>query len=352
VSLEKRRYNILCLSGGGYRGLFSAALLDSIERGYRLQSLASHFDLIIGTSTGGLVAAGLAGGLPPSRIVRAFEAHGSRIFPSHSDLRRAYRKLTFRSQYDPKRIRSAVHAILGDLAKSYIEELPGPLALVTVSRMTQSHRIFCSKPFAERGITPTRLGDALLATTAAPTYFPEHKIEFDWLIDGGLAANAPSLIGISLLRRKLALPAEKIHVLHIGTASPSTPQSFDRHGLYSFGPRALWRRAMNTTRDLVLLTIEAQESLAMEIAQAWIGDRYVYIDASDEDSQGDELTRLDNATPEATKKLRWLAEQTWLQWQDQPMLRSFFGTSQPMVQAPAAAQPLPRRSPPPIAIVR
>ena len=350
MSLEKRRYNILCLSGGGYRGLFSAALLDSIERGYRLQRLADHFDLVIGTSTGGLVAAGLAGGLPPAAIVRAFEAYGHRIFPSQSDLRRAYRKLTFRSQYDPARIRSAVNAMLGDIARSHVEELPAPLALVAVSRMTQSHRVFCSRPFAERGITPTRLVDALLATTAAPTYFPEHKIEFDWLIDGGLAANAPSLIGILLLRRKLALSADKIHVLHIGTAAPAEPQSFDRHRLQSFGLRALWRRALNSTRDLVLLTIEAQESLAKEIAEAWIGDRYVYVDAPEEDCQGDELTRLDNASPEATRKLRWLAEQTWLEWQDSPMLRSFFGTGQPQMQA--STRPDPRRAPPAIAIVR
>jgi predicted acylesterase/phospholipase RssA len=350
VSLEKRRYNILCLSGGGYRGLFSAALLDSIQRGYRLHSLASHFDLIIGTSTGGLVAAGLAAGLTPHAIVGGFEAYGPRIFPSQSDLRRAYRKLTFRSQYDPARIRSAVKAMLGDVAQSHIEDVAAPLALVAVSRMTQGHRVFCSRPLAERGITPTRLVDALLATTAAPTYFPEHRIEFDWLIDGGLAANAPSLIGISLLRRKLALSADKIHVLHIGTAAPAEPQSFDRHRLQSFGPRALWRRALNSTRDLVLLTIEAQESLAMEIAEAWIGDRYVYVDAPDEDCQGDELTRLDNATPGATKKLRWLAEQTWLAWQDSPLLRSFFGTGQPMMHA--SARSVERRAPPAIAIVR
>lgn|GEM_PF-304989 len=350
MSLEKRRYNILCLSGGGYRGLFSAAVLDSIQRGYRVANLAAHFDLIIGTSTGGLVGAGLAAGMPPHSIVRAFETFGHRIFPSRSDLRRAYRKLTFRSQYDPRRVRSAVVSMLGDVANAYIEDLPAPLALVAVSRMTQGHRVFCSSPYAERGITPTRLVDALLATTAAPTYFPEHRIEFDWLIDGGLAANAPSLIGISLLRRKLALPADKIHVLHIGTAAPAEPQSFDRHHLQSFGPRALWRRMLNSTRDLVLLTIEAQESLAMEIAEAWIGDRYVYVDAPDEDRQGDELTRLDNASPEATRKLRWLAEQTWLKWQDSPLLRSFFGTARPVMQHPA--RPGARRAPPSIAIVR
>jgi hypothetical protein len=194
------------------------------------------------------------------------------------------------------------------------------------------------------------LGDALLATTAAPTYFPEHKIEFDWLIDGGLAANAPTLIGISLLRRKLALSAEKIHVLHIGTAAPARPQSFDRHGLQSFGLRALWRRALISTRDLVLLTIEAQESLATEIAEAWIGDRYVYVDAPDEERQGDDLSRLDNASAEATKKLRWLAEQTWLQWQESPLLRSFFGTGRP--QLVASAPPPLRRVPAQISIVR
>jgi len=338
MSVEKRRYNILCLSGGGYRGLFSAALLRNIQRGYRLGSLTNHFDLIIGTSTGGLVAAGLACGLPPEAVVKAFRVHGPKIFPSQSGLRRTYRQLTFRSQYDPTRIRSAVHKMLGETAMTDIEQLDQPLALVAVSTMQQRHRVFCSKPFADEGIAPTPIVGAVLATTAAPTYFPEHRIALDRAIDGGIAANAPVLVGLTLLRQKLALPAEKMHVLHIGTAAPAQPQSFHGEGLDAIGPVAWWRRALRSTRDLVLLTINAQEALAMEVAEAWIGDRYVYIDAPDQHRQQAELISLDNASPEATMKLEWLAEQTWLAWQDSPLLRSFFGAQQP-----TAAVPLPPR---------
>jgi predicted acylesterase/phospholipase RssA len=329
VSTEKRRYNILCLSGGGYRGLFTAALLRNIQRGYRLNELASHFDLIIGTSTGGLVASGLACGLSAEVIAKAFETHGSKIFPARSKFHRLYRQLMFQPQYDARQTRAVVKDLLGEKAELEIEKLDGTLALVAVSTVNERHRVFCSKPFADQGIAPTLVVDAILATSAAPTYFAEHKIPLDCLIDGGLAANAPVLVGISLLRLRLSLPAEKIHVLQIGTAGSARSQSFNQDDQQGSGARGWWFRAMKSTRDLVHLTLGAQEALAGDIARAWIEDRYVCVDAPERYRQDKELMSLDNPSAAATKKLKWLAEQTWREWQDEPALRSFFQSTPP-----------------------
>ena len=56
--MEKKRFQILCLDGGGIKGLFSAAFLAKLEEDLKI-NIIDHFDLIVGTSTGGIIALGL-----------------------------------------------------------------------------------------------------------------------------------------------------------------------------------------------------------------------------------------------------------------------------------------------------
>ena len=70
---------VLALSGGGYRGLYTAKLISLIEK-HTGRPFASHFDLIAGTSIGGILALALACEIPAERMVELFEKHGSAIF--------------------------------------------------------------------------------------------------------------------------------------------------------------------------------------------------------------------------------------------------------------------------------
>jgi predicted acylesterase/phospholipase RssA len=324
------RLNILCLSGGGFRGLYTAAVLDKITRGFGIHDLSSHFDLIIGTSTGGLVGSALALGLPPHAIASAFQRRGRSIFPRETSLRGIWQKARAQPQYSAAPIASAVKEMLPEEWKMNIEDLDVPLALVSVSRITQRHRIFAGAPFADRGIRKTSLLKAILSTSAAPTYFPEQKIGTDRLIDGGLAANAPVLLGVSLLHRKKRAHLENINVLHIGTASTPDYQRFEPGWLERNIPPLAWtRRLLGVTRDLVVLTMAAQEALAIELAKTWLGDRYVYVDAPEKLRHGPELAKLDNASLEAQRRLLLLAEETWLERKGDPALRAFFPIAGP-----------------------
>jgi hypothetical protein len=74
-----RPFRILSLDGGGIRGAFTAAFLADIERRLGCR-VADHFDLIAGTSTGGIIAAALAAGEPASRVVEFYRSRGPRIF--------------------------------------------------------------------------------------------------------------------------------------------------------------------------------------------------------------------------------------------------------------------------------
>lgn len=78
-----RPYRILCLTGGGYRGLYTAALLEKLEAEAD-KPLASIFDLIAGTSIGGILALGLAAGVSARKLAASFEANADLIFPRHA----------------------------------------------------------------------------------------------------------------------------------------------------------------------------------------------------------------------------------------------------------------------------
>src|SRR5437762_14010774 len=73
------RFQILSLDGGGIKGLFSAAVLAAIEADLNV-NIAEHFDLIVGTSTGGIIALALGFGLRPQQIVDFYADDGAEIF--------------------------------------------------------------------------------------------------------------------------------------------------------------------------------------------------------------------------------------------------------------------------------
>ena len=85
---ENTPLHVLALSGGGYRGLYTATVLAELEQAMG-RPMASHFDLICGTSVGGMLALGLAAEIPATELKRLFEEQGRRIFSRSSWLRRA-----------------------------------------------------------------------------------------------------------------------------------------------------------------------------------------------------------------------------------------------------------------------
>ena len=104
------RFQILSLDGGGLRGMFSAALLARLEEDLDLR-VVDHFDLIAGTSTGGIIALGLGLGLSPREILQFYTDHGPRIFRDRSRLRGLRHLL--RAKYSAGPLRAALTDVLG-----------------------------------------------------------------------------------------------------------------------------------------------------------------------------------------------------------------------------------------------
>src|SRR5687768_16727007 len=78
-----RDFRILSIDGGGIKGIFPASVLAGIEERFLGgRSIARHFDLVAGTSTGGIIALGLAAGLNARAIANLYIDRGAAIFPS------------------------------------------------------------------------------------------------------------------------------------------------------------------------------------------------------------------------------------------------------------------------------
>jgi uncharacterized protein len=116
----------LVLPGGGFLGLHAAVVLEEIENQLG-HSITEHFDLIAGTSIGGIIALGLAAGVRASKIVNLFEDRGPTIFtprtapdrfiykiPKMGKLARLYDEAGNRAIYDPAPLRAAVEEIIGE----------------------------------------------------------------------------------------------------------------------------------------------------------------------------------------------------------------------------------------------
>ena len=103
-------FQILSLDGGGIKGLFSAAVLAALEEDMGI-SITDHFDLITGTSTGGIIAIGLAIGMKPREIVSFYVKDGPRIF-SPSWWKRIRHLWSAKHANAP--LRNALQNVLGD----------------------------------------------------------------------------------------------------------------------------------------------------------------------------------------------------------------------------------------------
>jgi patatin-like phospholipase/acyl hydrolase len=182
---------VLSIDGGGIRGLIPALVLAEIERrtGRRTADL---FDLIAGTSTGGILACALTrpgeDGAPrysAEELTQLYVDEGPRIF--HHSLLHTIESAggIFDEKYDNAGLRGALDQYLGDA------RLSQTLIPIFVTAYDIEHRRAFF--FRTGGEWDHRLADVALATSAAPTYFEPARVEGFALIDGGVFASNPSL---------------------------------------------------------------------------------------------------------------------------------------------------------------
>ncbi len=188
---------LLAIDGGGIRGVLSLMVLAKIESMLIEESkrpdyrLADYFDYVSGTSTGGIIAAGIAMGMSVEEILAFYVNNGAKMFDKASLLKR------LQSQYKSEPLALQLKAVFGEETTLGAPEIETLLLLVMRNATTDSPWPISNNPFAkynEKGRPGWNLQFPLWqlvrASTAAPTYFPPEVIDCDGkpfiFVDGGV----------------------------------------------------------------------------------------------------------------------------------------------------------------------
>jgi patatin-like phospholipase/acyl hydrolase len=213
---DARCFQVLALDGGGVRGIFTAAILAGLEEDTG-RRIVDHFDLVVGTSTGGIVALGPGAGLTPREILDFYVSQNRSIFSNPLGWRILRRP--FAAKYRPKRLQAALQRTFG---QTLLGDSAVPLVIPSFNLGENAVYIF-KTPHHERLKRDHRvpMWAVAMATSAAPTFFPAFRLPGDGvrLIDGGVWANNPAMVGVTEAVSMFGQRLDDIRVLSLGTTS-------------------------------------------------------------------------------------------------------------------------------------
>lgn len=217
-----RNINILAFSGGGIRGILSAKLIKALED--KVQFL-QQVSLFAGTSTGSLIAAGIASGKMTADDISYLFREKSHIIFKYNWLDKI-KSLggLYKARYSHAGLKWLLNEIFSNML---LGDIKVPL-LIPAFDLGSDRRPYRAKFFSNFPITgdpEIKVVDALLASISAPTYFPAWKIYMDKhketrdFVDGGIAVNHPSVSAIAAAMDRNGLNAElsEISCLAVGT---------------------------------------------------------------------------------------------------------------------------------------
>jgi hypothetical protein len=210
-------FKILAIDGGGIRGVFAAQILKRIKEELRVE-FPKEFEIISGTSTGSIIAGGLAIDYPVDKIVSLYKREGKNIF--HRNYSNSFNWLNwksfFKSKYDSKYLKEVLNNIFQDLTLSQTKT-----RLIIPSSDISNGNVFVFKSNYDPGFVrdkDIKLADAILASCSAPIFFNPAKVKEYLLADGGLWANNPSLVALTeAMGRRFNKRKEEIKILSLGT---------------------------------------------------------------------------------------------------------------------------------------
>ena len=227
--MARSKYSVLAVDGGGIRGVIPARIIQELER--RLNRPASQlFDLVAGTSTGGIIALGLTkpnpgGGGPAfsaAELLSLYVDHGRELFPRSflTDIRALVDE-----RYDTRPLEWLLQARFGEtmLSEALVE------VVIPSYDLSRPGPFFFKRRYTLRDRNAdVKMWVAARATSAAPTYFEPARLPAlgagdrdHALVDGGVYANNPAVAAYADAIDLWTDEAE-IHVVSIGTGAPPT----------------------------------------------------------------------------------------------------------------------------------
>ncbi|KAL1822122.1 hypothetical protein ACET3Z_008900 [Daucus carota] len=313
---------VLSIDGGGIRGLIPATILDFLES--QLQELdgkdarlADYFDVISGTSTGGLVTAMLTAPdeykrpLFAAKDIKPFYLqHGPKIFPP-SSITSSF-KLFLGPKYDGKYLHKVVREKLG---KIKLHETLTNVVIPTFDIKHLQPTIFSTFEYPS---FDAQLSDICISTSAAPTYLPAHKFETYFsdgnvrefnLIDGGVAANDPTLVAMTEVTKQIAesnpdylsikpVDYARYLIISVGTGSAKNEKKYDAETASKWGAKGwLLYQGSNPLIDVFTQASADMADYHLSVVTQAIHSENNYLRIQD-----DTLTGTDSSTDLSTKE--------------------------------------------------
>jgi patatin-like phospholipase/acyl hydrolase len=201
---------LLAIDGGGIRGIYASHVLERVQKEFNTE-FHREFDLIAGTSTGSIIAAAIAFGIPISKVTELYRKEGPRIFSP----RRWSLGGTIASRYSSDPLRTALTAVFEDATLADAKtRLVIPATDIGNGGVHVFKSAYDEKFVRDRNV---KVVDAVLASCSAPSYFAPARVGPYQLSDGGLWANNPSLVAVTEALTRLGAERSAIRLLSVGT---------------------------------------------------------------------------------------------------------------------------------------
>jgi uncharacterized protein len=230
---------VLSIDGGGMRGIIPALVLRELE-GLTGKRISELFDVVVGTSTGALLSAGITVSDPEGKprysaddLVSVYENYGSYIFTKGRGVRQFVHNLS-RPMYDPSHFEGILERYFSD---ALLSECLVELAIPSISFEDHGMDVFSRREARVNSSRNYLIKDVVRAATAAPTFFPAARItslnneRTGHFIDAGISSNNPSLLGFS--EAKLLDKDAPVICVSLGTGK--APASIDPEKATNWG---------------------------------------------------------------------------------------------------------------------
>ncbi|MEN8140424.1 MAG: patatin-like phospholipase family protein [Thermodesulfobacteriota bacterium] len=277
---------ILSLDGGGIRGAATAEFLRKLEK-QLAKPLHNTFDMFIGTSTGGIIAAAISSlKMAGEDLAQLYnQENGREIFPQ------SFWDRTLITQNQPKYDGEGKLSVLKRyFGKRLLRSSAKPLVVTAYDVERRKPKLF--KSYEE---DDTRVVDAVNATSAAPTYFPTVEVNGAWLIDGGVIINNPTMTGFAEAKERW--PDEEIKILSVGTGTRTRPIPGEKSADY--GAIGWFKHD--------LLGVVTDEAIVHLQAKTILADRYVRVNSELKKADDD----MDNVKQGNLDNLKKLGQKWW-----------------------------------------
>jgi uncharacterized protein len=264
---KDRRFRILSIDGGGIRGIYPAAILAGLEQRFLGgRSVASCFDLVAGTSTGGIIGLGLGAGLTAADVLDLYVKQGNEIFPEPSDSLFGGAKTWWRPKQQYLQYQYERDALQKVLTDRFGDKLFGDsIVRLCIPAFEGKHsEVFVFKTPHHSGYKFDRLEKMVtvgLATSAAPTYFRPLEHGNYTLVDGGVWANNPAMLAVIEAMICFEIGRDQIDLLSIGCGDDLYAVSATQ---INFGGKLAWA-------DLIFAAMRLQSLSAINQARLLIG---------------------------------------------------------------------------------